>query len=102
MSGMKDGFKRGTHMHYRMRMAGRAAAEQAAIRAWIVDTAVKVMPEMLCKRCGHQAAEHDMDRTVLMPGQEIGGEGCLHDVTSRAAGCECDQFEIPTPAKGMR
>jgi hypothetical protein len=94
MNGMKDGFKRGTHMHYRTRMANMAAVQRAEIAASIARSTVVITPTTTCTRCGHPAAQHDLDRTALQPGQEAGGEGCLRDWAAESDGCTCPQFVV--------
>lgn len=92
MSGMKDGFKRGTHMHHRTRMANVAAIQAAEIAMSLTRASTVISPEMPCATCGHSATEHDIDRAVLLPGQTPGGEGCITDWSAETEGCECNQF----------
>lgn len=95
MSGMKDGFKRGTHMHYRTRMANAAAVQAAEIAMSLNRAATVISPEMRCAACGHPASEHDIDRAVLLPGQTPGGEGCIRDWgRPETEGCGCRQFVV--------
>jgi len=89
---MKDGFKRGTHSHYRTRMANVAAVQATEIAISLNRAATIISPEMSCATCGHPASEHDIDRVVLLPGQTPGGAGCIRDWTAEAEGCECQQF----------
>jgi len=91
---MKDGFKRGTHSHYRTRMANVAAVQATEIAMSLNRAATNISPQMPCATCGHLASEHDIDRIVLLPGQTAGGEGCLRDWTAETEGCECQQFMV--------
>lgn len=94
MSGMKDGFKRGTNHNYRTRMANAAAVQAAEIALSLNRAATVIYPEMSCATCGHLASEHDIDRAVLLPGQTPGGEGCIRDWSAETEGCGCPQFVV--------
>lgn len=94
MAGFKDGFKRGTHKHRRMQMQAYGDSEPARVAAVLAAAAVKITALMRCQECGHIAADHDMDRTVLLPGDLPGGEGCVHGWEPGQQGCRCVEFKI--------
>lgn len=93
MSGMKDGFKRGTHIHRRTRPT-IASIQAREIAASIARSMIVIVPTALCARCGHPASQHDLDRTTLRPGQQPGGEGCLDGWDAETFGCDCDEFVV--------
>lgn len=103
MRGMRDGFKRGTHMHHRTRPT-IGAIQAAAIATSIAHSTIVIDPAEPCARCGHPALQHDLDRTTLRPDQQAGGEGCLDGWDVETSGCECDQFVvhlIPTDVRTL-
>lgn len=94
MSGMKDGFKRGTNSCHRVRMSNMAAVEAAEIATSLSRAAIAIDPEMPCATCGHPASHHDIDRAIILPGQTPGGVGCIQGCDAGAEGCECEQFLV--------
>jgi hypothetical protein len=102
MSGVKDGFKRGTNYCHRMRMAELGAIQCAEIAASLARAATVITPVTPCARCGHLALQHDLDRTTVLPGQGAGGEGCLDGWETDAGGCDCTQFVVDRSAQEVQ
>ena len=94
MRGMKDGFKRGTNDCHRQRMSSLGAIQGAEIVASLARSAIAITPMMRCGKCGHLASEHDLDRTTLLPGEEVGGAGCIKGWCADSDGCDCEQFTV--------